>query len=76
MITHTNHAHARTHTHHDIFREGVIAERVVIKHDLVEHLCRDAGDAAAVVAQVLVLGNHSLALSQLCSAPLRLLGEK
>lgn len=48
-------------THHNILRVGIIRERAVIKHDLVEGLRGDLCDSRAVVTQVLVFGDHCLA---------------
>lgn len=55
------HVSNSTYSHHYILGVGIIGERAVIKHDLVEHLGADLGDLWAVVAQVLVFGDHRLA---------------
>lgn len=49
--------------YHDVLGVGVIGEGAVIKHDLVEHLGADLCDLGAVVAQVLVFGDHGLTQS-------------
>ena len=62
-------------SHHYVFRERVVAEGAVVEHDLVEGLRGDLGDLGAVVAEVLVFGDHRLAQCDVFLASRLLLGS-